>query len=174
MIKHLIIITTFLNRVLFIISKHPLGIGLILIFQTLLISIISRINSLNFWFSYILFLIFVGGLLILFIYVISLASNEIFNFSLRIFFNKIILFFIIIIFILFLDYILLNFLRKNSEVIKIENIKFLNLETRELLNKIYNFPRRIITIILIIYLFLCLIAICKIINIFEGPLRPKF
>lgn len=42
------------------------------------------------------------------------------------------------------------------------------------LNKLYNFPNNIITIIVIIYLFLTLIAIVKITNIFEGPLRPNF
>lgn len=174
MFKHLLLISTFLNSLLFLISKHPLGLGLILILQTLLISILSGVNNLNFWFSYILFLIFVGGLLILFIYVISLASNEIFNFSLKIFFNKITLLVLFIFCIYFFDLYLINFFNKNLELIKFENLKILNLESTEILNKIYNFPRRIITIILIIYLFLCLIAICKIINIFEGPLRPKF
>jgi len=174
MSKHFLIITIFLNRILFIISKHPLGMGLILIFQTLLISLVARINRFNFWFSYILFLIFVGGLLILFIYVISLASNEMFNFSLKILLNKWIFFLVFIFIIYFLDFSLINFFNKNSDIFKIENLKILNIETNELINKIYNFPRRIITIILIIYLFLCLIAICKIINIFEGPLRPKF
>lgn len=174
MVKHFILILTFLNRLLFLISKHPLGIGLILIFQTLLIRLLAGANTLNFWFSYILFLIFVGGLLILFIYVISLASNEIFNFSLKIFLNKLILLILFIFCTYFFDLYLINFLNKNLESIKFENLKILTLESREILNKIYNFPRRIITIILIIYLFLCLIAICKIINIFEGPLRPKF
>lgn len=174
MFKHILFISTFLNRLLFLISKHPLGIGLILIFQTILISLLSRIRAINFWFSYILFLIFVGGLLILFIYVISLASNEIFNFSLKIFINKISLFFIFIFLLYFIDFYLLNFFNKNLESFKLEDSKILTLESRELINKIYNFPRNIITIILIIYLFLCLIAICKIINIFEGPLRPKF
>lgn len=170
----MLLIITLLNRLLFLISKHPLRIGLILIFQTLLIRIVSRINALNFWFSYILFLIFVGGLLILFIYVISLASNEIFNFSLKIFLNKIRLLLIIFIILSFLDFYFTNFLNNSIETLKFYNFRILEIEIKELINKIYNFPRRIITILLIIYLFLCLIAICKIINIFEGPLRPKF
>ena len=174
MFKYLLLFLIFLNRVLFLITKHPLGIGLILIFQTLLIRLFSRIRALNFWFSYILFLIFVGGLLILFIYVISLASNEIFNFSLKIFINKIFIFSSSITIIFLLDFYLINFFNKNIEVLKLENTKITNFESAELINSIYNFPGNIITIILIIYLFLCLIGICKIINIFEGPLRPKF
>lgn len=41
------------------------------------------------------------------------------------------------------------------------------------LNKLYSFPINLITVLLIIYLFLALIAVVKITNVFEGPLRPK-
>lgn len=53
------------------------------------------------------------------------------------------------------------------------DIKNLFLENNLTLNKLYNFPINIITILLINYLFLTLIATVKITNIFEGPLRPK-
>jgi len=174
MLKQILFLITLLNSFLFLVSKHPLTIGLILIFQTLLIRLTSRINSINFWFSYILFLIFIGGLLILFIYVISLASNEIFNFSLKVFLNILIFLFILIFLSFFIDFYFSNFFNNSIEILKLYKFNLLDLEIRELINKIYNFPRRIITILLIVYLFLCLIAICKIINIFEGPLRPKF
>jgi len=41
------------------------------------------------------------------------------------------------------------------------------------LNKLYNFPTNLITLLLINYLFLTLIVVVKITNIFYGPLRPK-
>jgi hypothetical protein len=41
------------------------------------------------------------------------------------------------------------------------------------LNKLYIFPINLTTILLIMYLFFTLIAVVKITNIFEGPLRPK-
>jgi NADH-ubiquinone oxidoreductase chain 6 len=47
-------------------------------------------------------------------------------------------------------------------------------ENTIILNKLYNFPTNILTILLINYLFLTLIAVVKITNIFEGPLRPKY
>merc|ERR1712221_33590 len=59
--------------------SHPLAIGLALLSQTILICLITGLSSSSFWFSYILFLIFLGGMLVLFIYVTSLASNEIFK-----------------------------------------------------------------------------------------------
>lgn len=128
----------------------------------------------SFWFSYVLFLIFLGGILVLFIYVTSLASNEIFNFSIKL------IIIILIRFILF--YIILYFIDKNliiNYIINNENeniliIKSYLIENSLILNKLYNFPINFITIILIIYLFLTLIAVVKITNIFEGPLRPRF
>jgi NADH-ubiquinone oxidoreductase chain 6 len=55
------------------------------------------------------------------------------------------------------------------------SINFLNITADKnnfLLIKIYNFPINIITILLVNYLFLTLIATVKITNIFKGPLRP--
>lgn len=153
--------------------KHPLAIGLILLIQTFLICLIIGLIIKSFWFSYILFLIFLGGLLVLFIYVTSLASNEIFSFSRKIIFNITFFYIIFIIFFIINDkLILINYL-KNFEISKINNKASFFLENRLILNKLYNFPTNIISIILIIYLFFTLIAIVKITNIFEGPLRPK-
>ncbi len=175
MTKTILTITSFLNRLLFILIKHPLSIGIILLIQTILICLISRIRSKNFWFSYVLFLIFLGGMLILFIYVISLASNEIFRFSLNLFIKIFLLFVIYLFLIFFIDkYFLQQPLIITIEALKLENFNYLNIENSLLFNKLYNFPTNIITILLIIYLFLCLIAVCKIINIYEGPLRPKY
>lgn len=159
---------------MFIIRKHPLSIGLILLLQTVFIRLSSRLIAKNFWFSYILFLIFLGGILILFIYVISLASNEIFNFSLNITFKNLLVIIIFCLILIFIDQFLLNNINQNLETLINKNENYMILENIQILNKIFNFPRNIITILLIIYLFLCLIAICKIIYIFEGPLRPKF
>merc|ERR1712198_806681 len=64
--------------------SHPLAIGLALLSQTILICLITGLSSSSFWFSYILFLIFLGGILVLFIYVTSLASNEMFTPSITI------------------------------------------------------------------------------------------
>lgn len=52
-------------------------------------------------------------------------------------------------------------------------LKNLTTENNFILNKIYNFPVNLITVLLINYLFLTLIATVKITNIFEGPLRSK-
>lgn len=69
--------------------------------------------------------------------------------------------------------LLISYLR-NHETENINNIKNLLIENSLILNKLYSFPINLITILLIIYLFLTLIAVVKITNIFEGPLRPNF
>nr|ALO77346.1 NADH deshydrogenase subunit 6 [Chirotenon longimanus] len=68
---------------MFMFLKHPLSLGLTLLLQTILVALISGLLNSSFWFSYIIFLILVGGLMILFIYMTSVASNEKFKFSFK-------------------------------------------------------------------------------------------
>nr|AVN68043.1 NADH dehydrogenase subunit 6 [Ectobiidae sp. BB] len=144
--------------------NHPLAMGLILLIQTVLISLISGMLSQTFWFSYILFLIFLGGMLILFIYVTSLASNEMFFLSTKLIVSStIMLFMFLMIFSMFKSSIV-----QNQEII---NFMSINNSLINSLTKLYNQPTGIITILLASYLFLTLIAVVKITNIFKGPLR---
>ncbi|MGL5470365.1 MAG: NADH-quinone oxidoreductase subunit J [Shewanella sp.] len=69
------------SAVVFISLRHPIGLGLALIVHTLLVSAATGLVGGHFWFSYILFLVFLGGVLVLFIYMTSLASNEKFEIS---------------------------------------------------------------------------------------------
>lgn len=159
---------------MFTLIKHPLSIGLTLLLQTLLICTIRGIIAKTFWFSYVLFLIFLGGMLVLFIYVTSLASNEIFNFSLKLLILNLTILILSRATLLIIDQApLLNYI-KNYELTPINLSTYFLEENSVILNKLYNFPINLITIILMIYLFLTLIAIVKITNIFEGPLRPNF
>nr|YP_010498958.1 NADH dehydrogenase subunit 6 [Microtendipes umbrosus]UWR98454.1 NADH dehydrogenase subunit 6 [Microtendipes umbrosus] len=161
---------------MFIFMNHPLSMGLLLMLQTIIISIFTGTLTKTFWFSYSLFLIFLGGMLILFMYMTSIASNETFKFSIN---KKPILFFFLttILFMLlffFMNYknILMNKIF-NMENQSMQNFNNLIMENNLTLNKLYNFPTNIITILLINYLFLTLIVTVKITNIFEGPLRAK-
>nr|AVN67474.1 NADH dehydrogenase subunit 6 [Gromphadorhina sp. B040]AVN68244.1 NADH dehydrogenase subunit 6 [Gromphadorhina sp. Pvii] len=143
--------------------NHPLAMGLMLLIQTILIAMITGLMSHSFWFSYILFLIFLGGMLVLFIYVTSLASNEMFTLSTP----------LIITTMLMTPFILIllnkSFIMKSQETLMFQST--LNSLINLPLIKLYNLPTNIITIILASYLFLTLIAVVKITNIFIGPLR---
>jgi NADH-ubiquinone oxidoreductase chain 6 len=63
----------------FPLSSNPLSIGVILLFTMVFIRLILGIFSARIWVSYTLILVLVGGLLVVFIYVSLLASNELFN-----------------------------------------------------------------------------------------------
>lgn len=167
-ISSIIIISSFI----FIQINHPLSIGLILLIQTVLICLITGLFAKTFWFSYILFLIFLGGILVLFIYVTSLASNEIFSFSINLLRISLLLLIISLVIIFILDKTLFISFINNNEITSLNEIISLIKENSISLNKLYNFPTNLITILLIIYLFITLVAIVKITNIFYGPLRP--
>nr|YP_010385013.1 NADH dehydrogenase subunit 6 [Asthenognathus inaequipes]UPL65023.1 NADH dehydrogenase subunit 6 [Asthenognathus inaequipes] len=145
--------------------SHPLAMGLMLFIQTTLISMTTGIYNFSFWFSYILFLVFLGGMLILFIYIASLASNESFTFSFTtaiIFFLMTLTFFMIL---FMLDPVLLSNNTSTSSSMKCFN------STPFIINWIYNLPSMTFTIFIVSYLLLMLIIVVKIINLFKGPLR---
>lgn len=129
--------------------------------------------SKTFWFSYIIFLIFLGGILILFIYITSLASNELFFFSTKKFLKLFFIIIIIIILISTFDKNFIYFYLENLEIKSINNLLIYINENIFILRKLYNFPINLLTIFLINYLFLTLIVSVKITNINKGPLRSN-
>uniref|UniRef100_UPI003002CF81 NADH dehydrogenase subunit 6 n=1 Tax=Parotis confinis TaxID=3112169 RepID=UPI003002CF81 len=156
--------------------SHPLSMGLMILIQTMLTCLISSIMMSTYWFSYILFLTFLGGLLVLFIYVSSIASNEMFSIS----FNMKMTFFMSIFFILIFSMLLLNnlnWLNFNINNLEMNNLfnmfLFFNNENKINLSKLYNNQTFLIMMMMIIYLFITLIAMVKITNIFYGPLRSS-
>nr|YP_009231565.1 NADH dehydrogenase subunit 6 [Dixella aestivalis]ALZ48586.1 NADH dehydrogenase subunit 6 [Dixella aestivalis] len=151
--------------------KHPLAMGMMLLIQTLLICLITGMMSNTFWFSYVLFLTFLGGMLVLFIYVTSLASNEMFSLSMKI---TMMFFFILMItafMTLIMDKSLIYSYFNNNEMNSITQKTSFIQENSIILNKLYNYPTNLINLLMMNYLFLTLIAVVKITNIFYGPLR---
>nr|QGR23965.1 NADH dehydrogenase subunit 6 [Drosophila antonietae] len=161
----------FLTSIIFINMIHPLAMGLTLLIQTILICLISGLMTKTFWFSYILFLIFLGGMLVLFIYVTSLASNEMFNLSLKLTVICSILLISSILLILLMDKNYFSFFLTNNEMQNISYIYSYFPENSLSLNKLYNFPTNFVTILLMNYLLITLIVVVKITKLFKGPLR---
>nr|ASY98475.1 NADH dehydrogenase subunit 6 [Tarachomantis alaotrana] len=151
--------------IIFLFLNHPLSMGLILFLQTISMCLISGFMSLSFWFSYVLLLIYLGGMLVLFMYVTSLASNEMFFYS-----NKILMT-IGLMPLMFLLIYYMNFTYPMNLYENMENSLILNMTSNNFLLKMYNQPINMITILIASYLFLTLIAVVKIINIEKGPLR---
>jgi len=156
------------TSLLFLRLSHPLAIGLGLLFQTILICCTTGLSNSSFWFSYILFLIFLGGILVLFIYVTSLASNEIFKPSILIAIVFLIFTLVGVIFNL-LDPILLP----QPLILKAPSYINTDLYSTDLslISTIYNPTTMNLTIFIVFYLLLTLIVVVKITDTFFGPLR---
>nr|YP_010177577.1 NADH dehydrogenase subunit 6 [Aporia largeteaui]QST15302.1 NADH dehydrogenase subunit 6 [Aporia largeteaui] len=173
MLKLLISFTMiFLSLIMFFIN-HPLMMGLLILSQTMMLSLLMGMYINTYWFSYILFLIFLGGLLVLFIYVSSIASNEMIKFLTKFKLNLILLtmmmmmiFFTIIKYknIIFIDYY-------NNEMNNFNQYFLFFNESKINLSKLYDKQTFMLITMIIIYLFITLIAVIKITNIFFGPLR---
>nr|YP_009663646.1 NADH dehydrogenase subunit 6 [Diorhabda carinata]QCW06691.1 NADH dehydrogenase subunit 6 [Diorhabda carinata] len=159
----------FMLSLMFIFMSHPLTCGLMLLLQTLMIALISSLMSLNYWYSYILFLIMIGGMLILFIYMTSIASNEKFKFNFKLLLITM-LTMILLFILMFLDHYYMNIMVQTIETKSFYLNKNLNLS----MMKYFNFPNYLIMIMMIIYLFITLIATVKITNFLYGPLRQMF
>nr|APX39976.1 NADH dehydrogenase subunit 6 [Lachnaia hirta] len=152
----------------FCMMKHPLTSGLILLIQTILIALVSGTMNLDFWFSYIVFLIMIGGMLVLFIYMTSIASNEKFKFSLpmSMIFSTSVLASLMTIFIdSTLNFSSIQTLETTSTKIK---------TSIYLLNKYLNYPHSMIYILMVVYLLITLIAVVKITIKTKSTLRQKF
>nr|YP_010282314.1 NADH dehydrogenase subunit 6 [Xanthabraxas hemionata]UHM24977.1 NADH dehydrogenase subunit 6 [Xanthabraxas hemionata] len=164
-----------LISIIMIFMNHPLSIGLMILLQTMLMCMLSGMMIKTYWFSYILFITFLGGLLVMFIYVSSVASNELYNTSLNM---KLIIMFIILMIMINQIYLYLNenlnWMNFNNNMMDNDNFNkmfFFNNENKINLNKLYNNHTFMLMMMLMIYLFITLVSIVKITNIFYGPLR---
>nr|YP_010373821.1 NADH dehydrogenase subunit 6 [Malcus auriculatus]UPI55348.1 NADH dehydrogenase subunit 6 [Malcus auriculatus] len=138
---------------LFLFIKHPLSMGITIILQTLIValSIGEMMNS--FWFSYVVLIIMLSGMMVLFIYMASVASNEKMIFSMK-------LFYIVTMMMIVTNY--------KMYWMKLDN-NWINMS----MNMLFNSITMMITLIMVVYLFFCMMIISKIVNINEGPLRMK-
>nr|WHM51638.1 NADH dehydrogenase subunit 6 [Comatermes perfectus] len=151
-----------LMSIMFTQMIHPLAMGMILLLQTMMMCLISGIMHQSFWFQYILFMVFIGGMLVLFIYVTSLASNEMFSLS-----TKMLLMMVAAVpaMTLMKEWMTMN----NKEMMSHEMMMMNEITT--MTSKLYNQPNGTLTILMALYLFLALIVVVNITNISKGPLR---
>lgn len=172
MIKIIIIALSNIININFIKLNHPISIIIFIIIQTFVVGLIIGTIIESFWLSYILFLTFLGGILVLFIYITRIASNELFKPKSIIIVISIFIIIIITIILIVADKTIFLDPIKNTETININNsINYQEISIS--LEKLYNKPTLTTTIIIIIYLFLALVAVVKITNINQGPIRKK-
>nr|YP_009239905.1 NADH dehydrogenase subunit 6 [Grapsus tenuicrustatus]AMN14539.1 NADH dehydrogenase subunit 6 [Grapsus tenuicrustatus] len=145
--------------------SHPLAMGLALLTQTVLVSLTVGLSTYSFWMSYILFLVFLGGMLVLFIYVASIASNQPFFFS-----SSLAFFFMMVTFVSLLLLFSDSLLVLSPSSLPTSCLDF-SISTPLTISWVYNTPSMTFTIFVISYLLLTLIVVVKIVSLFKGPLR---
>nr|QXT44385.1 NADH dehydrogenase subunit 6 [Apicotermes arquieri]QXT44502.1 NADH dehydrogenase subunit 6 [Apicotermes arquieri] len=150
-----------MTSLMFTQMKHPLAMGMMLLLQTTMVCLISGTMYSSFWFSYILFMIMIGGMLVLFMYMTSLASNEMFSPS-----NKMMLTSTMLLpIMLYTMPAVTNNKEMNPHDTMMEN------EITTTTTVMYNQMMGTMTTLLVLYMLMTLIVVVNIINVSKGPLR---
>nr|WNL53845.1 NADH dehydrogenase subunit 6 [Termes sp. B MLW-2023a] len=157
----LLMATSTMTSLMFTQMKHPMAMGLMLLMQTTMVCIISGTMYSSFWFSYILFMIMIGGMLVLFMYMTSLASNEMFSPS-----NKML---VATMTTLPITLYIMPTPTNNKEMNMHETMMENEITTTTTV--MYNQMMGIMTTLLVLYMLLTLIVVVNIINVSKGPLR---
>nr|QTF76087.1 NADH dehydrogenase subunit 6 [Franklinothrips vespiformis] len=152
-----------ISSYLFTISTNSMLLGIFVIIQALIYSTFVSFNMNSSWYGYILFLIMLGGILIIFMFVISISSNQILYVS----FNKLFISMMFII-LLLIPTILMNF---SKEMTEISSLLLSENENTFLISKIFTYSYMKMTLLVILYLFLSMISIVKIAESKKGSFR---
>nr|YP_010990575.1 NADH dehydrogenase subunit 6 [Kodaianella bicinctifrons]WOW98889.1 NADH dehydrogenase subunit 6 [Kodaianella bicinctifrons] len=154
-----IIMNSFITPML----KHPISLGTMLMLQTVMMSIYISTNDSNSWFSYILFLTIIGGMMVMFMYMSSIASNEKFKQ------NKNLL--MIVSLLLMMILILSDKTMEITQTINQNKMFPSEMEYIKSTSKFFNLNKMNITIMMMMTLLLTMISVTNISNTFEGPLK---
>nr|YP_009710403.1 NADH dehydrogenase subunit 6 [Ampithoe lacertosa]QFX74905.1 NADH dehydrogenase subunit 6 [Ampithoe lacertosa] len=157
----------YIMTTIFIISNHPLMMGFTLMTSSVIYAVMLYLLNSSSWLMYILIMIFVSGVMVMFIYMASLSSNEPMTFSLSLFLKMTLMFMLPMLF-----FILTKQLKTNYLVSPLMN-QFFKPQSMELIYKTYNKIMLETTVMLTVYLFIVLVVAVKIVNNFKVPLRSN-
>uniref|UniRef100_A0AB39U378 NADH-ubiquinone oxidoreductase chain 6 n=1 Tax=Anomala vitalisi TaxID=3240851 RepID=A0AB39U378_9SCAR len=161
----ILMMLSFISSMTFMFLTHPLSMGMMLLMQTIIMALAMGFFNINFWYSYILFLVMIGGMLVLFIYMTSVASNEKFQFSI-----KLTIFILIMSIMMLFTIAMVDPYFSDMNSIYTENLTNYK-EYNMSFSKYLTYPNIMIMYMMIIYLLITLIAVVKITQIESGPLR---
>nr|YP_009467161.1 NADH dehydrogenase subunit 6 [Phatnoma laciniatum]ARB50166.1 NADH dehydrogenase subunit 6 [Phatnoma laciniatum] len=139
--------------------KHPISMGVTLIMQTLLISITSGYILNTFWYSYIILLIILSGMLVMFMYMASTASNEKFKMKVNMLMLSLIL-------------LTMGFLSEKKSIQKLEWMSP-NQDQILTMTKLFSTKMTLPMIMTVIYLFLTMFMINILVKTTDGPMRKS-
>nr|YP_010735817.1 NADH dehydrogenase subunit 6 [Erianthus versicolor]WEL32787.1 NADH dehydrogenase subunit 6 [Erianthus versicolor] len=164
-----------MNKLIFMISStinmnviknnQPMTMVMWIIIQTMMVIYFTGSFEESFWMSYIMLLIFLGGMMVLFIYITSIASNEMMS-------TKWSTKMIMIIMTMSMMMIMMDWNIMFTEMNNSETMNMFKKETNYL-KKMFNWPNNMMMFLVMMYLFFTLMVISKIVKTNEGPMRSS-
>nr|AXI98543.1 NADH dehydrogenase subunit 6 [Metacrangonyx dhofarensis] len=150
---------------IFLYLSHPLFLSLVIGCQAIVVSLFIYMYSGISWFSYVMFMAFLSGMMIVLLYVSSLSPNNVVSYY--IWNSKFFFFPLFIVFFCFwffkVDSFSLNSFLSHTNLSA----------TVYLSSKIYSLHMYVFTVLMICYLLLLLVLVVKNSMFAEGPLRAS-
>nr|WCH58163.1 NADH dehydrogenase subunit 6 [Scelimena sp. 1 JL-2023a] len=162
--KIIMYISMYIN-IMFTQTKKPMNIVMMILIQTAMMTFMMSLKTNSPWFPYLLMIIFIGGMMVTFIYITSIMPND----NNRNNPPMMIMITIMMITIIITVNNTKSYIN-NNEIIPMNEVVMSNANNYTL-NKMFNKPMHLLYITTTMYLFITLIAISNISNIKMGPLR---
>nr|YP_010310397.1 NADH dehydrogenase subunit 6 [Melanacanthus marginatus]UMY75932.1 NADH dehydrogenase subunit 6 [Melanacanthus marginatus] len=141
--------------------NHPISMGITIISLTITVAVTVGLLMGSFWYSFIIMITMLSGMLVLFIYMASVASNEKFSTPVKLIIMSISFMLLgVLMFFMYDNYY--NEMNTTPTIMSTENIS---------LNMLFNIKFKFLTMMMVLYLFFAMVTISFIVNISEGPLR---
>nr|YP_008757644.1 NADH dehydrogenase subunit 6 [Nesidiocoris tenuis]AFI54859.1 NADH dehydrogenase subunit 6 [Nesidiocoris tenuis] len=155
-------------NMMFMSVKHPMSMGLILIIQTIMVSMYIGVKMKTFFMSYLMLIMILSGMLVLFIYMASVASNEKFKYS-----NKMLMSFIIMFILIWVSTYKLKWTIVSNKVMSNTHLLFNKESDIQFLSKMFS-ECMSITIMLMLYLFYTMIVVNFMVSNHQGTMKTKY
>nr|ATD86012.1 NADH dehydrogenase subunit 6 [Centrotus cornutus] len=139
--------------------KSPMSMGITLLIQTTMIIIMMNFNNSSSWVPMITFLTMIGGLMIIFMYMSSITSNEKFKLNMKMMTTMFLT-------LMISEEMMLNLYSQENQEMIISTNNMMSM------SKMYS-KSMSMTMMMVMYLLLTMMSVNKIIKLFQGPMRSK-
>nr|YP_009400318.1 NADH dehydrogenase subunit 6 [Floraphis meitanensis]ARW70370.1 NADH dehydrogenase subunit 6 [Floraphis meitanensis] len=163
MLIKMILLMNLLSSIIIITLKSPLKSNLMILFQTILLTMMINLINKTSWISFMIFILYIGGLMIIFLYISSISFNEI-NINKNYLNNIFKLILMIIIIYWFKIFMLMENFKFNNNFLFEDNFFMMNL---------FNSPNNLMMYFIMMILFIMLILIIWMLKFNKGPIRQK-
>jgi len=135
--------------------SHPISLGIVIIVISVIIGVYI-LNLVYSWFFYLLILVFLGGVIVLIIYIRTLSANEKFSPM-------------VVTLPLFVLLALIMSITSNSLTQSFSN----RVTSRSFISQLYQHKNARLLLFLIVYLLITLVCVVKLVKYEEGPLSKR-